>query len=460
MKLVKTEQTFDTAASAVGPWVSPDGAVVAVLAGAAIGRELKVPGNVGHTLRVGKASGNDLVLPDATVSRHHMELVRTAQGLVARDLDSRNGTFIGGTRIREAHVEAGTLLLVGDVKLLVRVDIEGALVPPSSATSFGLAIGRGIGMRRLFGLLERIAPSEASVLLIGETGTGKDILARSVHAASARAGGPFEVVDCAAIAANLIESELFGHELGAFTGAVSSHVGAFERARGGTVFLDEIGELPLDLQPKLLRVLEARQIRRVGGKRQIDIDVRVIAATTRDLAGEVEAAGFRRDLYYRLAVVTARVPPLCERPEDIALIAEHMLRDFGGALSLPSDALAQLKSHPWPGNVRELRNVLERASILARAAGATTLLNLGLSAERPVPREEAEPPVSFAEGTTYGEARERAEHLFERQFVLWLLARHDSIAAAARAAKMDRKYLGELVRKHGLAPPGPAPSRK
>jgi transcriptional regulator with GAF, ATPase, and Fis domain len=307
-------------------------------------------------------------------------------------------------------------------------------------------------MRRLFGLLERMAPSNASILLIGETGTGKDVLARSVHAASPRGTGPFEVVDCGAIAASLVESELFGHEKGAFTGAVSSYAGAFERGHRGTVCLDEIGELPMDLQPRLLRVLESRQIRRLGGKRWLDVDVRVVAATTRNLKEETHAGRFRSDLYFRLAVVTAVVPPLRERTDDIPLLAEGMLRDFGADLPVDSTALAQLRSYTWPGNVRELRNALERASLLARAGGASSITEFDL--EQPAATGDG-PTYRFEEGTTYRDARSSAEANFERQFVAWILAQHGgNIAAAARAAKMDRKYLGDLVRKHGLSGSG------
>jgi len=462
------DETHDTATVTSAHWVSPDGAVIAVVTGTGAGGSVKVPGEIGGSVRVGKASDNDLVLPDATVSRHHLEFVRTDRGLLARDLGSHNGTLIAGTRINEVLVEPGTLIAAGAVGLLVRVDIEGAVVPPSEATRFELAIGRSLGMRRLFGLLERIAPSDASVLLVGESGTGKDVLARSIHRRSPRAAGPFEVVDCGAIARNLVESELFGHERGAFTGAIAAHEGAFERARGGTVFLDEIGELPLELQPKLLRVLESREIRRLGGKTAIETDVRIVGATTRDLVAEVRAGRFRQDLYFRLAVVTAPVPSLRERIEDIEPIAEHMLSSFEGSsrvgppssasgaggpgeappLSIDAAALAQLRSHPWPGNVRELRNVLERAAVLARASGASVLRHLDLGS----PVVSDGPVFDFEEGISYRDARTRVEHAFERRFVAWILGLHGgNVAAAARAARMDRKYLTELVRKHGLA---------
>jgi transcriptional regulator with GAF, ATPase, and Fis domain len=447
---VKIEQTQETAASSVGPLVSPDGAVLEVVSGTATGTSVTIPGRDGGVLRIGKARDNDIVLPDSTVSRYHLELVRTEHGLLARDLESRNGTFIGGARIREAIVEPGMLIVAGEVNLLLRIDIAGAVVPPSPSTRFQLALGRSLAMRRLFGLLERVAPKDASILLIGETGTGKDVIARSIHAASARNRGPFEVVDCGAIAANLVESELFGHEKGAFTGAIAASSGAFERAHGGTVFLDEIGELPLELQPRLLRVLESRQIRRLGGKKWVDVDVRIVAATTRDVKEEVRAGRFRSDLYFRLAVVTAAVPPLRERTEDIPVIAESMLASFGANVTIDPTALAQLRSYAWPGNVRELRNVLERSSVFAQAAGLTTLTEFDLEQVR---EPTADGPIyDFTDGTSYRDARTRAELNFERQFVTWILAQHGgNIAAAARTAKMDRKYLGDLVRKHKLS---------
>jgi transcriptional regulator with GAF, ATPase, and Fis domain len=399
---------------------------------------------------VGKAPDNQLVLRDKTVSRYHLEIVRADRWLLVRDLDSRNGTLVGGVRVREAVLEPGAIVTVGDTRLLVRVDLDGAVVAPSASSSFHAAIGQSVAMRHIFGLLEKVARTDATILLTGETGTGKDVLAGSVHAESARRDGPFEVVDCAAISPALIESELFGHERGAFTGAVSAHEGAFERARGGTLFLDELGELPLASQPKLLRVLEARQVRRLGGKRAVDVDVRIIAATTRELREEVRRGAFRQDLYFRLAVVPVHIPPLRERAEDIVLLAEHLLAALGGErLSLSREALTQLRSYPWPGNVRELRNVLERSAVLAHAGGDLVIHNVDL-APAPVDGPVAE-LFAFPEDMTYREARARVEAAFERRFVASILARSGgNVAAAARKAKMDRKYLADLVRKHGL----------
>ena len=237
-------------------------------------------------------------------------------------------------------------------------------------------------MRSIFGILERIAPTDATVLLEGETGTGKDVLARAIWTESTRAQGPFVVVDCGAVSYSLLESELFGHERGAFTGAVASRQGAFELADAGTVFLDEIGELPLDVQPKLLRVLETKEFRRVGGNRTMKTNVRVLAATKRNLQREVQGGKFREDLYFRLAVVPITVPPLRGRREDIPALVEHILKAGGGGLSVSDETMQGLLAHDWPGNIRELRNVLDRAMYLARATGQTELSLVSLPACR------------------------------------------------------------------------------
>ena len=436
------------------PVMSPDGAVIWVVSGAAKGKQLRVPGRLGESVSVGKGKGNDLVLDDPSVSRQHLRITRTAAGLEVRDLESTNGTHVGQARVREALVEPGTLLRAGEVELLIGVALENVVIPPSERDHFGLAVGAGHEMRRIFGVLERIAPTTATVLLTGETGTGKDVLARSIHLHSRRADGPFEVIDCGAVTGSLIESELFGHERGAFTGAVASRAGAFERAAGGTVFLDEIGELALDLQPKLLRVLEAREIRRVGGSKYAPADVRVVAATTRDLASEVARGAFREDLYFRLAVVSLRVPPLRSRTEDIPLLVRRLLSAEGAGLDVPPALLTALRSYDWPGNVRELRNVVERAVHFALAAGGSTLQ----LADFP-PRAQAAGAGRSGDGAdddfdpsaTYREARARFEADFERRYVAWLLARFDgNLSAAARGARMDRNHLTDLARRHGL----------
>ena len=423
---------------------SPAGILALVLSGTHKGTS-KV---VGGRLTIGKAADNDLVLSDDTVSRHHCEIVRAPDGLHVRDLESTNGTKIDGTRIREAMVTPGSVLKVGEVEVQFRPSAQRMEVLPSDKTSFGAAIGQSLAMRTIFGVLERIAPTDATVLLEGETGTGKDVLARAIWTESTRASKPFMVVDCGAVTYSLIESELFGHERGAFTGAVATRQGAFELADGGTVFLDEIGELPLDVQPKLLRVLETREFRRVGGNRTLATNVRVIAATKRDLQREVGTGKFREDLYFRLAVVPVTVPPLRARRDDIPTLVHHMLRSSApNGLSVPPETMAALASHEWPGNVRELRNVLERSVYMAQATGTTELGVVTL----PTPHATNESAFHFEPDKSYRETRARYDGEFERRYVKWLLSRHSgNISAAAREAKMDRKHLHDMAKKHGL----------
>jgi transcriptional regulator with PAS, ATPase and Fis domain len=279
------------------------------------------------------------------------------------------------------------------------------------------------------------------VLLLGETGTGKEAVAESLHRESQRRNEPFIVVDCGAIPPNLLESELFGHVRGAFTGAVASREGAFEAANGGTLFLDEIGELPIDLQPKLLRALEAREVKRVGAKDYTAIDARIIAATHRDLAAEVNTQKFRSDLYYRLAVLEVRLPPLRERLEDLPELVEHMLKSLGAAdkpeaaLCRTPEFLADLRRHSWPGNVRELRNYVERCLALNQ------MQPLGGADELPV--VDVTQPIKIA--------RDRWTRAFERRYLEEILERHGgNVAAAARAAGVDRIYFYRLLWRHGL----------
>jgi len=427
-----------------------DGAIVTVISGESKGTSLAIPGEVGAPMRIGKAKDNDLVLGDDTVSRYHLTLGRAERGLEVVDLGSTNGVRIGGARVERAFVEPGTIIRAGDVELLVRVEIVGPQIAPSPEPYFGEAIGQGLAMRRIFGVLQRVAKTNATVLLMGETGTGKDVLARSIHAESDRNHGPFEVIDCGAIAPTLIESELFGHERGAFTGAVNARAGAFERAAGGTLFLDELGELPIELQPKLLRVLEAKTFRRLGGQKTLNADVRVIAATTKDLPREVKKGRFREDLWFRLAVVPISVPPLRDRLDDLPALAERMLEaDTGTKMRLSAEALGELRAHDWPGNVRELRNVLERAALLARASGETILRAVEI---QPAEVESDEGEVfRFRSGMTWREAKGRVDALLERRYLAWLLERHgNNASAAAREAQLDRKYLAEMARRHGL----------
>ncbi len=429
-----------------------------VLGGPERGHEAVIEGGL---FRIGKSRENDLVLADETVSRAHCEIAHHSRGYLLRDLGSTNGTLLDGAEVEEAWLKSGAVITVGKVELKVRLFAERIELLPSERPCYGEMVGRSLRMRQIFGLLERLGPTDATVLVGGETGTGKDALARSVHARSPRAGGPFVVVDCGAVVGSRVESELFGHEKGAFTGAVATSRGAFELAHGGTLFLDEIGELPLDLQPKLLRALEQRAIRRGGGNPTPRVDVRVIAASQRNLRMEVERGKFREDLFLRLAVVPIELPPLRERREDVPLLVETLLaamaeHDPTAPRRIHPAALDALRAHDWPGNVRELRNVLERAAHLSRAAGRDqvepSMLPLAGSVAAS-PAEEAAGLPAFDPGKSYRETKAQWEEQFEKRYVAWLLGEHEgNISAAARAADMDRKYLYKLACRHGLHP--------
>lgn len=397
------------------------------------------------TCIIGSHEDAGFLLSDPTVSRFHAELEPRGDGIRVRDLDSTNGTFLGGARIQEATLEHNADLTMG--KSIIRVTIdEHKMEPPDELNTFGKVVGAAPSMKKLFGILERVATTESTVFLLGETGTGKEVLAQSIHQASRRHSRPFVVVDCGSVAANLIESELFGHVKGAFTGAIADRSGAFLEADGGTIFLDEIGELPLDMQPKLLRVLESGTIKRVGEDKYRRINVRVLAATHRNLEEELQTGRFRRDLYYRLAVVVVTVPPLRERIEDIPLLTTHFMRQMGrGEFELPRGLLEGLREYQWPGNVRELRNVVERA-----LAGADI---------EPAPATaRTAPPPAAAESTSrelielpFKEAKERLVEDFTREYLTALLEKHQgNISQTARAAGIARNYVHRLVAKYGL----------
>ncbi|MEK6608350.1 MAG: sigma 54-interacting transcriptional regulator, partial [Myxococcota bacterium] len=316
---------------------------------------------------VGSEDGCDLRLTDPSVSRRQFELRVEPEGFVLRDLGSTNGTTVDGMRVVEAYLRKSARIAAGGTEIKFAPLGESVELALSPRESFGAALGRSVAMRHVFAILERVATMDATVLIEGETGTGKELAAEGVHAASKRASGPFVVVDCGAIPENLVESELFGHEKGAFTGASEARAGAFEEADGGTLFLDEVGELPLELQPKLLRALESHEVRRVGSQKARALDLRIVAATNRDLATEVRAGKFREDLYYRLAVVRVVMPPLRERRDDVRLLARELARrarpQVDPASWLDEATLALLESHDWPGNVRELRNVVDRLAV-------------------------------------------------------------------------------------------------
>jgi DNA-binding NtrC family response regulator len=462
-----------------------------VLAGpdAGLVRDIEAP-----TIRIGARRGNDLQLSDSKVSGIHCEIRLEDRGYRLCDLDSTNGTFVGGYRVNDLYIHPGTQIVVGGSKLRFDPLGESVELELSAADRFGGMFGRSVKMRELFARLEKLAPSDATVLITGETGVGKELVAESLHEYSTRNAGPFVVLDCGSIPQNLIESELFGHERGAFTGATNAYAGAFERAHRGTVFLDEIGELPLAMQPKLLRVLERKEVRRVGGSRTINVDIRVVAATNRDLAVEVNRGRFREDLYYRLAVARVHVPPLRERREDIPLLIEHFLSitPHAGSTRLAPETIDLMMKHDWPGNVRELRNVIERAVLLSETPASdaglrSSHLSSGhISSGTPptgVPTTGGGAPgtggaprmpgrledVPVVPGTAGGDrlmqivvntdvpfklAKQEVVNDFERRYITQLLEVYrGNISAAARHAGIDRMSIHKMLNRLGLDSP-------
>jgi two-component system response regulator GlrR len=399
---------------------------------------------------IGTAPGNDLVLKDETVSRHHCTISAGQVGFLVRDLDSTNGTLVGGMRVQAAYLKPGAILQLGESTVRFDSIDEEVAEPLSLENRFGRMLGASAAMRRIFAVLPRIAATDATVLLEGETGTGKGLLAEAIHELGPRKRGAFTVLDCSAIPPTLIESKLFGHERGAFTGAHVARSGIFEVAAGGTVFLDEIGELPLDMQPKLLRALEERSIQRVGSVEPLKLDVRVIAATNRDLRQEVNRGAFRSDLYYRLNTVKIRIPPLRERRDDIPLLIAHFHEQLVGAEELPPGLVSALASGDWPGNVRELRSAIERAVLVGD--GDLTLWDEiagspGASPENaPSATEEL-----FDADLSFRTNKARAVARWERAYLHEIIRRHDgNLSRAARGARMDRNHLRELLMRHGV----------
>jgi DNA-binding NtrC family response regulator len=396
---------------------------------------------VGPEVTVGTAEGSALRLRDPAVSRFHVELRPVPGGVGITDHGSTNGTFAGAIRIERGVVPLGTQLRVGDTTLRIS-DGSPIEVEMAADEAVGGVVGRSPAMRRLLAQVTRAAQSDATVLVTGESGTGKELVARALHDLGPRSTKPFVTVDCGSLPPTLIASELFGHERGAFTGAERQHIGAFEAANGGTVFLDEIGELQPAVQATLLGVLERRRVRRVGSRTETPIDVRVVAATHRDLRAEVNRNGFRLDLFYRLAVVTLTIPSLRERPDDIPLLVEHFLRDAGweqpvaSLISQPAmDALCKLH---FAGNVRELRNLVEAAVAMGELAAP------GNAAPRAVDNSSFATDV----GLPYKEARAQLLEQFEAKYLDALLARtNGNISAAARLAQMTRSHLSELIAK-------------
>ncbi|MEM7605239.1 MAG: sigma 54-interacting transcriptional regulator [Myxococcota bacterium] len=412
-----------------------------------IGDPKKSTASTRSTLTVGTADDNDLQLSDMRVSRYHLEVEQRGDRAVVRDLGTTNQTRIGSVWLHrsEAYVDLPAEVAIGGSRLRI---LEGDVSLDTSApvTAFGTLQTESPAMFELLEEMQQVAPSNVPVLLLGESGSGKELFASTLHEASERRGKPFVTLDCASLTPQLFMSALFGHEKGSFTGARDRRIGAFERADGGTIFLDEIGELPTEQQQALLGVLERKRFTRVGGNQDIHVDVRVVAATNRDLREEVNEGRFRLDLYYRLAVVLLRLPPLRRRIEDLEILIAHFMKEEGATATVAEqfsdEQLKRLRSHPWPGNVRELRNAVLASLATGRAPrldtapmGATDELNLDYSSGVP----------------PYKEARAAVTHAFERRYLEALMAEAgSSIRNAARTGKMDRSYLTELLRRHGL----------
>jgi transcriptional regulator with GAF, ATPase, and Fis domain len=407
-----------------------------IVAGPDTGRveELALP-----QIRIGRA-GTDLLVTDRAVSGVHAEITLTETGYRLRDLESSNGTFINGVRVRDGFLQPGDRVSVGRTTFQF-VPLSGsAALPLWQESKYVTMVGRSWAMRRLFELIEHVAASDAAVLVTGETGSGKELVAEAIHERSHRSGRPFVVLDCGAVPPPLLEDQLFGHERGAFTGATYSRAGVFEAASGGTLFLDELGELPIDLQPKLLRAVETGTVRRLGGTATVHCDVRLVAATNRDLPVEVNRGRFRADLYYRLAVIRVEVPPLRERLEVLEILVEDILAKMPGAArrGLPEDFLERARGHSWPGNVRELRNAVEQA------VTAPDFLELG--------NAPANAPLwNIDIGEPFKIAKQRFIDEFDRRFITALLQAHDwNITGAARATGIDRMAIYKIMQRLGM----------
>ena len=415
-------------------------------------------------ITIGRSAVNDLVLTDSSISGTHAEIVLGDNGVQLHDLDSTNGTFIGAIRISSAWIEPGMVIKVGKTEIEL-IQADEVQVPISGEDHYGALYGRSPAMREVFAILQRVAPTEMSVLIGGQTGTGKELVARALHDESPRQKGPFVVLDCGSLPRELAEAAILGHKKGSFTGAVSDRPGCFEEADGGTLFLDEIGELPLELQPKLLRVLDRREVQRIGESQVRKVDVRVVAATHRDLRMMVGQGSFREDLYFRLSVMTVDLPPLRERGDDVIMLAERFLEDLvrmmNGAMPRPafSDAARDaLLGEAFPGNVRQLKNIVQRAAHLCRnGIIEPSDLHLGRREERPV-ASSTDQGADGAPGIDpalyeqpFKEAKQVMVDTFERAYFGRLLAKTDNnLSRASAEAGITRYYLRELLKRLGM----------
>jgi DNA-binding NtrC family response regulator len=403
---------------------------------------------------VGTDPAADLAVTDPAVSRRHFGVRLTEHGVRVRDLGSKNGLYVDRARVLDGYCSASSVLAFGACRAGVVITGARRRIPLSRSVRFGEVLGASVPMRALLARLQRLAADDQTVLVVGESGTGKELIARALHTEGKRAGKPFVVFDCGSVSPGLIETELFGHARGAFTGAINARQGIFEAAHEGTLLIDEVGDLPLELQTKLLRVLEQREVRRIGETQPRRVDVRVIAATHRDVRALVKAGSFRQDLYYRLAVCEVRVPPLRERREDVGVIVDRLLEELGSGQrreDLPNGTFELLESYDWPGNVRELRNVVAR--LLLFPEELTTVLDtpgaLGKGAEDEGARriERLDLPLKAA--------REVVVASFERRYIrAKIAAAGGNMTQAASSMGISRQYLYRLLEQHGLGPPG------
>jgi DNA-binding NtrC family response regulator len=428
-----------------------------VIDGPDVGRQMTVDKPI---VRIGSNEKNDLVLLDNTVSRFHCEIRRVRDEYLFIDRQSTNGCYLGDLRLVEGYLYPNCELLIGNCLVRFEPLVESIEIVPIKADQYGELIGSAEKMRKVYGLLDKVAPSELSVVIQGQTGTGKELVSRAIHQFSRRKDGPLVIFDCSAFPESLLESELFGHEKGAFSGAIRTHRGVFERAEGGTIFFDELGEMSVNLQPKFLRALESGEIRRVGGERTIKIDARVVSATNRNLLSMVEEGTFRQDLYYRLAKVTLNLPPLRERIEDLPTLCEHFIEQLKRRGNVPihvlgfgPEALLTMSRYDWPGNIRELKNVVERAAAFCEGdliqpedLPGDICARLGMDASNKMSQSPSVTP-----GLGLKEAKELMVSNFERDYLVGLLKQYNmNISRVAREAGIDRRHVYRLMKKYEI----------
>ena len=434
------QQTFD-------PSPLPEPFRLAVLEGPDAGQSFVLDGSQPSRVLVGTAAACPVRLTDRTVSRRHVALDVIGKRVRISDLGSTNGTFVNDITVTEAFVGGGEVIKVGATSF--RLDRQGgrANVQVSGKTHFGGLVGASTEMRRLYPLCERLAAADVPIIIEGETGTGKELLAESIHAEGPRANAPFVVLDCTAVPANMLEAELFGYERGAFVGALTDRKGVFEQAHGGTLLIDEIGDLDLALQPKLLRAIECKEIRPLGSTRTVGVDVRIIAATRRDLDREVQAGRFRDDLLHRLAVARIELPPLRQRRGDVQLLVRHFCQELGGEESnIPQELRRSWDEYPWPGNLRELKDTLARHLALGELA-TITRQDGPVRAQAEFDATQSAVDASRADifdqalGLPLGQARQKVVEEFERRYVERMLESHGgNVTRAAETAGVARRY--------------------